>query len=90
MMCVVARCDKWRTHNRNKSTKDSCKVINKQFRPIFNAILTDYVVNDAVNIVPGEHLPSEGKLDCEETFWLKLYTLPPEFHLKTNSNIFTK
>ena len=90
MMCVVARCDKWRTHHWYKSTEDSCKVIKKQFCPIFNAILTDYVVNDAVNIVPGEHLPSEGKLDCEKTFWLKLYTLPPEFHLKSNLNIFTR
>lgn len=61
----------------------------KQFRPISNAILilTDYVVNDAVNIVPGEHLPSEGKLDCEETFWLKLYTLPPEFHLWVHRSV---
>ena len=44
-------------------------------------LLTDNVVDDAVDIVPGEHLPGERELYGEKPFRLKLYALAPELDL---------
>ena len=44
-------------------------------------LLTDNVVDDAVDIVPGEHLPGERELYGEKPFWLKLYAFAPELDL---------
>ena len=38
-------------------------------------------MDDAVDVVPGEHLPGERELYGEKPFWLELYAFTPEFHL---------
>ena len=44
-------------------------------------ILTDNVVDDTVDIVPGEHLPGERELYGEKPFRLELNTFAPELDL---------
>ena len=38
-------------------------------------------MDDAVDVIPGEHLPGEGKLYSEKSFRLKLYAFTPKLHL---------
>ena len=48
---------------------------------LLNLILTDNVVDDTVDVVPGEHLPSERELYGEKPFWLELNAFTPELNL---------
>ena len=48
---------------------------------LLNLILTDNVVDNTVDVVPGEHLPGERELYGEKPFRLELYAFTPEFHL---------
>ena len=50
-------------------------------RFLSNLILTNNIVDDAVDVVPGEHLPGEGKLYSEKSFRLKLDAFTPKLHL---------
>ena len=47
----------------------------------FDLILTDNVVDDAVDIVPSEHFPSERELYGKKPFRLELYAFTPELDL---------
>ena len=47
----------------------------------FRVILTDNVVDDTVDVVPGEHLPGERELYGEKPFWLELNAFTPELNL---------
>ena len=38
-------------------------------------------MDDAVDVIPGEHLPGEGKLYSEKSFRLKLDAFTPKLHL---------
>ena len=48
---------------------------------LFSLILTDNVVDDTVDVVPGEHLPRERELYGEKPFRLELDAFTPELHL---------